>query len=168
MIKCPTCQHVNKEDTKLCEKCGKPITIKAGVVGGTTFLGDKVDDSKVMSGYGSKTFQKAWNLVIHIESVKKPLIVELGAKSTIGRIGDPNSAKPDIDLTSYDAATKGVSRLHAEFLRRKDMLMIVDLESANGTRINGRKLDPNEPEVLRDGDTIQLSKLKMHIYFGKN
>ena len=43
--------------------------------------------------------------------------------------------------------------------------MILDRGSANGTYLNGERLTPNEPHVLRDGDEIRLGKLVAHIYF---
>ena len=43
--------------------------------------------------------------------------------------------------------------------------MIMDRSSANGTYVNGERLIPNDPHVLRDGDEIRLGKLVAHIYF---
>ncbi|MCS7071755.1 MAG: FHA domain-containing protein, partial [Anaerolinea sp.] len=60
---------------------------------------------------------------------------------------------------------KGVSRLHAAICRQDETLTIVDMGSSNGTHLNGQRLIPDQPRVLRDGDEIRLGKLVAHIYF---
>jgi DNA-binding SARP family transcriptional activator len=54
-----------------------------------------------------------------------------------------------------------VSREHLE-LRRDDsrQVVLVDL-STNGTRINGRRVDPGEPTALHDRDLIELGTVKL-------
>jgi pSer/pThr/pTyr-binding forkhead associated (FHA) protein len=37
--------------------------------------------------------------------------------------------------------------------------MAEDMDSTNGTLVNGQKLAPRQPHPLHDGDTIQLGKL---------
>jgi len=37
--------------------------------------------------------------------------------------------------------------------------------SSNGTFLNGQRLVPNQPRVLRDGDEVRFGKLVAHIYF---
>jgi hypothetical protein len=55
------------------------------------------------------------------------------------------------DVVMRDAS---VSKLHAHFRIENDGLEIIDLESQNGTRVNGRPLSPNAPERVAPGDTI--------------
>ena len=43
--------------------------------------------------------------------------------------------------------------------RGEDTLTLVDLGSVNGTHLNGQRLVPNQPRVLRDGDEIRLGRL---------
>jgi pSer/pThr/pTyr-binding forkhead associated (FHA) protein len=49
--------------------------------------------------------------------------------------------------------------------RGEDTLTLVDLGSTNGTHLNGQRLIPNQPRVLRDGDEVRLGKLVFHIFF---
>jgi len=84
---------------------------------------------------------------------------------TVGRM-DPNTgSSPDVDLSPFDALNKGVSRRHAVISRRDGALTLVDLGSPNGTFLNGQKLVPNQPRILRDGDDIRLGHLVMRIGF---
>ena len=53
-----------------------------------------------------------------------------------------------------------VSKLHAHLRLRSDgQLDIIDLESQNGTRINGRALAAHQPEWATSGDMIMFGTL---------
>lgn len=78
----------------------------------------------------------------------------------IGR-EDPNTGIfPEIDLTIYDPETK-VSRRHARLYRSGGQFILEDTGSANGTLINGRRLLPNQPRSLHDGDELVLGETQM-------
>lgn len=49
-----------------------------------------------------------------------------------------------------------VSRRHAKIYMAEDGLAIEDLNSAYGTTINGRKLEPFQPSPLKSGDKIEI------------
>src|SRR5262245_52918931 len=49
---------------------------------------------------------------------------------------------------------KTVSREHARIVRRRGVYFLEDLDSADGTRVNGRTV--SGPIRLRDGDLIQI------------
>ena len=63
---------------------------------------------------------------------------------TIGR-------HPDCDVVFND---QEVSRQHAEVRRQDDGFVLVDLESMNGTKLNGAGVKTSRP--LEDGDTITI------------
>jgi pSer/pThr/pTyr-binding forkhead associated (FHA) protein len=89
-------------------------------------------------------------------------------EAVLGRADEVSGTSPDLDLTPYNALEKGVSRIHAAIRRGEDTLTLVDLGSVNGTHLNGQRLVPNQPRVLRDGDEIRLGRLVVHIYFRYN
>ncbi|MBN1285215.1 MAG: FHA domain-containing protein [Anaerolineae bacterium] len=103
-------------------------------------------------------------ILLHIQNASKPLRLDPSQEIIIGRLDPANLAYPDLDLSPYQAHEQGVSRLHAAIRCRDDMLTLVDLGSSNGTRLNGRRLVPNQPDVLHDGDEIRLGNLMMHVY----
>ena len=47
-----------------------------------------------------------------------------------------------------------VSKLHAHFRVGGPKLELVDIDSQNGTRVNGRPLPPHQPSEIESGDTI--------------
>jgi len=50
-----------------------------------------------------------------------------------------------------------VSRRHVMFKRDADGFHVVDLESSNGTQLNGDRLEPNREYELSDGDTLEIA-----------
>ncbi|KAM7485224.1 hypothetical protein LguiA_001233 [Lonicera macranthoides] len=67
----------------------------------------------------------------------------------------------------------GVSSKHIliEFVLEKGQWIISDLDSSNGTILNGTKLSPTAPSGLSDGDTIKLGEftsIKVQIEIDRN
>lgn len=80
----------------------------------------------------------------------------------IGR-GMPESQLLSLNLVSYCSQNEGVSRLHAALVYEDGFLYIRDLNSTNGTFVNGLKVVGDVP--LRDGDELRFGLLILHIYF---
>ena len=68
---------------------------------------------------------------------------------------------PDADLHIDDEA---VSWNHLEIERRGDVLMATDLDSRNGTALNGEPLD--RPRRLRNGDTLIVGDHRLEVSLG--
>jgi pSer/pThr/pTyr-binding forkhead associated (FHA) protein len=58
-----------------------------------------------------------------------------------------------------------VSRVHAALRRNHAQLLLIDLGSTNGTRLNGKPLPAHQPTPVENGDEIRLGKLVMTINF---
>ncbi len=82
----------------------------------------------------------------------------------IGRQDRATSAAPDLDLTPYGAISSGISRQHAALVAQSGQLMIVDLNSGNGTYLNGAKLIPHKPMPLRSTDHLKLGNLSIEVH----
>ena len=72
---------------------------------------------------------------------------------------------PDVDLNESDAAEHGVSRRHAAIVNFNNAICLVDLNSSNGTFINGEKLRADYPHVLRDEDELRFGTLFVRVTF---
>ena len=57
-----------------------------------------------------------------------------------------------------------ISRLHAQITQEGDQFRITDLESKNGTFINGKRLVA-DGKLLEDGDRIELAKGRVRLRF---
>ena len=53
---------------------------------------------------------------------------------------------------------KSVSRMHAAIRKKNGRYFVSDLNSTNGTYINGRRLEPNETAGLEDNDTLAVAQ----------
>jgi FHA domain len=85
------------------------------------------------------------------------------AITTIGR--NPKMA----DIVFYPDEESSVSRLHCTIQLDGKAFKLTDNNSTSGTRLNGRRLAPNDPVELQDGDEIvlgDLGKLGVKIRFG--
>lgn len=67
--------------------------------------------------------------------------------TTIGRWADNDVVIDD----------RWVSRTHAQIRRQGEQYVVEDLDSKNGTFLNGRRID--SPTVLTDGDEVQVTPL---------
>lgn len=67
-------------------------------------------------------------------------------------------SKEQADYVLEDAS---VSRLHARFTLREDVVYLTDLNSTNGTSKNGMKLEPNELVMLEAGDEITFGRVSL-------
>ena len=52
---------------------------------------------------------------------------------------------------------KMISRVHCRIDCRKGNYTITDLQSANGTYVNRVRLQPNQPQPIKNGDVIRLA-----------
>lgn len=94
-----------------------------------------------------------------------PLTLTVNQPVSFGRAASTGSLKSHIDLTRYDAANTGVSRLHM-FLHHKDgQFFVEDADSINGTYLNGDPLKPRTMTAVKNADEIRLGQLRLYIYF---
>jgi S-DNA-T family DNA segregation ATPase FtsK/SpoIIIE len=59
------------------------------------------------------------------------------------------------------ARERGVSRRHAALLSFEDTLHVLDIQSANGTFINGRRIMPLTPHPLVTGDVVRFGGVEL-------
>jgi len=79
----------------------------------------------------------------------------------LGRSDSSSTYIPDIDLAEFGAMEHGISRRHAALVRLRDSLHMVDLESANGTFLDGRRLQPEKPYPLQTESVLRLGTLNL-------
>jgi pSer/pThr/pTyr-binding forkhead associated (FHA) protein len=82
---------------------------------------------------------------------------------TLGQAVSGQAVVPDIDLSGFNAEAHGVSRIHAELRFEGPLLFAIDLDSSNGTQVNGLYIEPQEPTRLHHGDMLQLGKLQLQL-----
>lgn len=63
------------------------------------------------------------------------------------------------ELVDYCLEEDTVSRLHLRLDQEGEEYMVTDLNSTNGTAVNGRQLEANETVPIRPGDELLISKI---------
>ncbi len=164
MKTCPYCAHANLEGVFYCEECGQILVGQRAAIS-TTKLDDPKDEQSGRNSWGTARFGREASVIIHVRDAAEPLVLNPKEETILGRVDPTTVSKVGLDLTPFGAQEKGVSRIHAAIRRGEDTLTLVDLGSVNGTLLNGQRLAPNQPRVLRDGDEIRLGKLVCHVYF---
>jgi len=82
-----------------------------------------------------------------------------GERVLVGRFDhDLGGVQPEVDLGTMEGADT-VSRGHATIEHIGSTYQLTDLNSTNLTRINGKRLEPNVPTPISDGDTVQFGKI---------
>ncbi|MBZ0308387.1 MAG: FHA domain-containing protein [Anaerolineae bacterium] len=66
---------------------------------------------------------------------------------------------PDVDLSACNGMDQGVSRRHAALVHYQGFVHLVDLNSSNGTFVNGERLRPDSPYRLKPDDKIRFGTL---------
>ena len=106
-----------------------------------------------------------WRVEFKIGDQKKTLPVK--PRVIIGRAVETDQSGDEInfDLTPFGAYHFGVSRMHALMTLKDGELYLEDLNSTNGTRINGFQLTVKQKYRLRSGDEIEFARLRSIILF---
>lgn len=87
-------------------------------------------------------------------------------ESLIGRLDPNRGIHPEVDLSRYDPAAR-VSRRHAKIFVQNNQFLIEDLNSSNGTFINGQvRLVPRQPHLLSSGDEVRLGETLLKFVVG--
>ena len=99
-----------------------------------------------------------------IDGAHESVILEGRPEYVLGREGS-EQVVPDLNLNPYGGREKGVSRVHAAVRRDHAQVLLIDLGSTNGTRLNGKLLAAHQPIRVENGDEIRLGKLVLTINF---
>src|SRR5689334_15619056 len=98
--------------------------------------------------------KNGWAIEFQFENQEKKLRIQVDSEVVLGRRDSTQSETDLIDLIPFGAAELGISRKHAALRWQSGVLCIVDLNSANGTVLNGLRLEPDVANRLSEGDVL--------------
>jgi hypothetical protein len=165
MILCQNCLHNELLGAMFCSECGAQLIYATGVPTSSIQATTSHLRAKEVSLKGSSlpvTFPDA-QVSLNIISTGDVLPLAGLDEVTLGRVSEGQPVVPDIDLTPYKAYEAGVSRMHASIRIIEDQVLITDLGSANGTRVNGMQITSHIPYPVKHGDILTLGKFKIQI-----
>ncbi len=108
---------------------------------------------------------RPWVIELRVVGTASVVQTRVGEAMVIGRSDTASGFAPEVDLTTFDAFSKGVSRKHALITVKNQRLMLRDLNSTNGTRLNNAICAPGEEYRLRHGDELMLGQLRLQVSF---
>jgi hypothetical protein len=162
-ITCPTCGKANRQKEVFCFSCG-------GLLGPVQSANDTRHFSQADNAIGAEYFGPKTVLVLRLRGTPTTYEIlpqQADHELVIGRSAQGSVMMPDVDLADQKGAELGVSRLHMSlhYDPSQEAVLVVDMNSANGSFINGQKLLPKEVRVLRHGDELRLGKLVLVVSF---
>ena len=155
---CPRCSFNNIQGALFCIDCGAPLS---SIPTPENNLPVEEETSPGTSAPPpAYTAVITGSLVLEQSSVLLPLPKER-TELTLGREDAPSGIVPDINLEAHGGHEAGVGRKHARLVIIEGRLYLEDQGSINGTFINRKKLAPETPQPLNDGDEIRLGRFVM-------
>lgn len=109
-----------------------------------------------------------WVIEMRVVGTASTIQARVRDAMIIGRRSDSTNGGanvPDVDLSEHNAFTNGVSRSHAMLVVKDQKLMLKDLGSTNGTRLNETICEPGKEYRLRHGDELMLGRLRLQVSF---
>lgn len=147
---CGSCGAVNESNSKFCQKCGKPlalapkeIVIEQNRASMTENIspGDREDETSLLCP-----------LMKIVAGGREEIIPVNKPEFLLGR------DKEAVDYWVKD--NKYVGRVHAKITVDRGTCGITDLDSKNGTFLNGERLAGNKPYKLTAGDKAALANFE--------
>jgi hypothetical protein len=169
MILCPNCQHHEISGALFCSECGAQLVFTERLSTQAIFRTQSdvlpVGQKKAQNADLPHPPASSIDAFVSLHVLDNGQILPLAGRTefTLGRVAEGQPILPDVDLSPYEAYSQGVSRLHAALKILDKGVVIMDLGSSNGTRVNGQKITPNVDYPINHGDVFALGKLKIQM-----
>lgn len=183
MINCPKCKAEITKDSWYCDQCGQEIKYcsscgKIGKGHWCTSCGEIMVAANERKKDANVIFHPGkGGIIVNVDSVKKNV-----RASKIDRLFLINNSL-GIQIEAVNGAVIGrnegiyravfsdqsyVSRSHAMLKYDKSLgWSIIDMNSSNGTFVNGTKLTANIPSTINNGALVQLGNIELMVELRK-
>ena len=125
----------------------------ASRIGETTLL-SQVDG---MADTDNHLVTEHTNKILHLESLEKdryPAITLQNGTVVIGSMAEG---------CTYVLKERGISRLHAKIMEKADGIYLLDLNSTNGTYLNGEEVEAGKDYKIEEGDLVAFAKCEYYV-----
>lgn len=165
MITCPVCQQHEPEGEVFCSECGaRLLTLWAEITSTESFIDTALVRETARIRTSAPLKLESGQISLSFVGQSQPVILTGRSEYILGREGHDVTV-PDVNLNLYGGQDKGVSRAHAALRTDRTQVLLVDLGSTNGTRLNGVRLAANQPVRVSNGDEIRLGRLALKIHY---
>ena len=165
MIECPSCGRKHRPGTLFCSECG--VYLPTGGPLRTEPLPEEELPVSRANPWTSERPEEAevppLPLRLKVLSTNHQVRLPSTPEVQVGRLDAAHGIFPDVDLTPDGGLEGGISRRHCKIHQRGTTYLVEDVGSANGTYLNGQRLTPYLPHVLKDEDELQLGRIKLQV-----
>lgn len=159
---CPHCHHKNRAGVLMCANCDRRMVVRRHSI---TKIVNLSDDRTTGSFPDADDASADDSLLLRVANAPMSIKIDPQAQTVLGRANPQRKHQPDVDLSAFKAFERGVSSIHAMIDQQQGNFVLADLDSSNGTFINGERLAPRQVGILHNGDEIRLGNLFARIYF---
>ncbi len=170
-VVCPSCGADNLPGTLFCVQCG--TYLPSGGPLRTEPLPEHEDGRTTQArreGGDGESAVRAINIDVEVLNTGRKLMLSADREILVGRLDAAHGIFPELDLTADGGLEQGVSRRHARIYTRDGTCFVEDLDSTNGTFLNGERITPYLPYAFHDGDTLTFGSLRLsfHVYHAED
>jgi pSer/pThr/pTyr-binding forkhead associated (FHA) protein len=161
---CPSCGAENLPGTLFCIQCG--TYLPSGGPLRTEPLPEQEEERPARpraERAGEEATSPALSIEVEMLSSGRKVLLSADREILAGRLDAAHGIFPELDLTTDGGLEQGVSRRHARIYTRDGTCFVEDLDSTNGTFLNGERLTPYLPYAFRDGDSLTLGTMTMKV-----
>jgi hypothetical protein len=159
---CPACQERCYVDDVYCPYCGESLDNPTQPI--TVNLDRRPPSLTPVHRQDTARLEHNHSVLLQFlpSGTCVPLPLETATMLGRGLLTDVECA---LDLNEFNGYEHGVSRHHCLLERRGTQLVITDLNSRNGTFLNGVPLPPFEEHIMSDGDKLIVGSLHIIVTF---
>lgn len=161
---CPSCGTGNIPGTLFCMQCG--TYLPSGGPLRTEPLPDQNSGKSARpdrEGDAEEEARRAMSIEVEVLHTGRKLLLSADREILVGRLDAAHGVFPELDMTTDGGLEQGVSRRHARIYTRDGTCFVEDLDSTNGTYLNGERVTPYLPYAFRDGDALTFGTLELRI-----
>ncbi|MBN1580047.1 MAG: zinc ribbon domain-containing protein [Anaerolineae bacterium] len=146
-FQCAVCGAIVQPGQAFCASCGAAQQAPGAAV--------QVEPEVIATGPYLEVVESG----AHIPLILQPELL-------VGRLDEASGIEPEVDMTPHGGLDGGVSRRHAKLLYEGGAWFVIDLDSTNGTFINGDEVTPKARAALSDGDKVEFGEVEAIFHAG--
>ncbi len=174
MQRCGHCNAQQFEGAIFCSECGASLLKSAARQEKTAALSTPQGQGSAMPFVSEAAHvvpapaprSGGYMISLVILNSGRRLSLDASEELLIGRKDNARGIYPDIDLGLDGGYDAGVSRRHAIISLVNGQCVLQDLESANGTFVNGKQIKPQRPVPINHGDELSFGSLILRFELG--
>ena len=164
---CPVCKMANDANATHCRYCNAPLSKDTPQAPTTRRVDKGFELTAELREKITQTFPPPTKgILLFLLNRSEPIGLCVEPEFILGRGGALDST-PIFDLTDFNAFEMGVSRNHAMIKAVEDKYVLTDMNSSNGTWLNGERLLPSKPHDLPSEGVIQLGRMQLIVTYSR-